>query len=252
MKTVISVASLLACVFSLDAQITTSLNALPDGSTELRMRNDSAVSLTAFAVAMNYVSPLRASNEPLMLYVDPVIDAFPAIGISADRTGMKSLPPNQEFTVLADHMVAMNPRAGKPVFGQPIVAGIFADGTTTGDEGLLTRLMLRRRSTLLAVETALEKLSDAGRQNITRGELIDQFKKLADSVNRWYLPPEQQIGLRVYQPIIGRLVNLPVRRDGSPDPLATFLAQETRVLRQRRVALSESEPSLAYAAPVGR
>jgi hypothetical protein len=127
-------------------------------------------------------------------------------------------------------------------------AGILADGTTTGDPALLAGLMLRRSNMLLAVETALEKLSDVGRQGTLRRQLLEQFKSMADSVSsRWYLPPEQQIGLRVYQSIIGELVNLPEIRDGSPDPLAAFIARETATLRQRRVALSESQPSLADA-----
>jgi len=66
-----------------------------------------------------------------------------------------------------------------------------------------------------------------------------------------HLPLEQQIGLRVYEPILGdaaliggKLVNMPKGPDGSPAPLATFLAEETALLRQRRVTLSESQPSL--------
>ena len=51
MKTVISVASVLACAFSLDAQINTRLNHLPDGLDEVRIRNNSASSLVAFVVA---------------------------------------------------------------------------------------------------------------------------------------------------------------------------------------------------------
>ena len=51
MKTVISVASVLACALSLAAQITTTLNHLPDGSDEVTIRNDSAMSLVASVVA---------------------------------------------------------------------------------------------------------------------------------------------------------------------------------------------------------
>ena len=136
---------------------------------------------------------------------------------------------------------------------EPIVtAGIFADGAATGDAALLTRLMFRRSNMLLAVETALERLSEAGRQSVPRYQVIVQFRKMTDSLHHWYLPPEQQIGLRVYQPILGKLMNMPGRQDGSPDPLATFITEETAMLRRQRLTLSESQPSLADAALIGR
>ena len=56
MKTVISVVSVLACAFSSDAQITATLNRLTDGSTEITIHNNSAVSLTAFAIRVTHVT----------------------------------------------------------------------------------------------------------------------------------------------------------------------------------------------------
>ena len=47
MEIVIAAACVLACAFSLDAQITTTLNHLPDGSEEVKIRNNSATSLVA-------------------------------------------------------------------------------------------------------------------------------------------------------------------------------------------------------------
>lgn len=53
MKAAASTASMLVCVFSLDAQIATTLNHLPNGSDEVSIRNNSATSLVAFVVAGN-------------------------------------------------------------------------------------------------------------------------------------------------------------------------------------------------------
>src|SRR5205814_7480746 len=109
----------------------------------------------------------------------------------------------------------------------PITAGVFADGTTTGDAALLARLLLRRCNMLQAVELARAVLSEAGKHNMPRGQLIEQFRQLADSVDHWYLPPEQQVGRTLYQSIIGKLVNIPNLQCGSPCPSSTFEELET-------------------------
>jgi hypothetical protein len=143
------------------------------------------------------------------------------------------------------------PRAA--VFEEPVAAaGIFADGSAAGDTALLTRLISRRCSLLQAVESALDTLLEAGRRNVPRDQLIRQFQKMADSVRRWYLPQEQQAGLRVYQQIIGKLMNLPEVQLGSPFPPNAFVAQETAALNRLRVTLLESQPSLTEAAIISR
>jgi hypothetical protein len=241
MKTAISVASVLACAFSLDAQITATLNRSPDRLPEIRIRNNSDVSLAAFAIRMNPVVRSGANHAPLIVFVDSAFD-----------TTATAVPPNQERTV----PVTVRLRPGQPaedLFEEPIVtAGILADGTTTGDAALLTRLIVRRSNMLQAVDTALETLLDAGRHNVPRGRMIEQFKKLADSVSHWYLPPEQQVGRDLYQSIVGKLMDLPEEPLGSPFPPSGFVAEETAVLNRQRVTLLESQPSLADAAFIGR
>jgi hypothetical protein len=242
MKTVISLASVLAFAFSLDAQITATLNHLPNRMPEIRIRNNSAIGLTAFAIRMNPVVRSAENNVAFVDFFDTAID-----------TRATPLPPKEERTVPVP--VRFRP-GGQPIeglFEEPIVtAGILANGTTTGDAGLLTRLIVRRGNQLAAVEMALEMVSDAGRRNVPRDRLIEQFKKMVGSVSHWYLPPEQQVGSSVYQSIVGKLINLPEEPVGSPFPPSTFVAEETAILNRQRVTLLESQPSLADAAFIGR
>jgi hypothetical protein len=227
----------------LDAQITATLNRLSDGQDEVRIRNNSIASLLAFVVTANRV-PQRTNpiNGPFVVYSDPLVDP--------DNT---PLPGSEERVVMSGYFTSQDRvTLGKSYFGgleEPIVtAGIFADGTTTGDAVLLTRLLLRRSNMLLAVETTLEALSDAGRHNIPRDQLIAQFKKMADSVRHWYLPTEQQLGAGLYQSIVGKLMNLPEEPLGTPFPPPSFVVSESTILNRQRVSLLESRPSLADAA----
>jgi hypothetical protein len=239
MNTVISVASALTFAFSLHAQITTTFKRLPKGLVEVSIRNNSAVSLAAFAVTVSQ-APRSAlsSNPPIVFYSDPLIDPEDRPLLAGEDRGVLTS---------GDRMgMVRGAFRGLVVFEEPVAAaGILADGTTTGDAALLARLMLRRSNMLLAVETTLEALSDAGRHNVPRDQLIEHFKKMADSVRHWYLPAEQQIGVGLYQSMVGKLVNLPDEPLGSPFPPTTFLARETALLNRMRVPLLESQPSLA-------
>lgn len=257
MRIAISVACVLAYAFSLAAQITTTLNRLPDGLDEVRIRNNSATSLVAFVVSVKQVprsagSPLDlgASNVPFVVYSDPLIEL-----------GARPLPAGEERLATVSGAAPgvdppsrrLLPPSGRRLLENSILAaGIFADGTTTGDAALLTRLMSRRSSMLQAVEMALDILSDVGRRNVPRDQLIEQFKRMAGSVSHWYLPPEQQVARGLYQSIIAKLIDLPEEPIGSPFPPTTFVAGETALLNRQRGALLEAQPSLADAALIGR
>jgi hypothetical protein len=231
MKTLISMV-VVASFFSLQAQITATLKPLPDGSNEVRIRNDTAVPLAAFAISVKLADGVDA---PLVICAD-----------SAADSGARPVLPNEDRSAQAGSHFQF--RAGNRIpvlFAEPIfAAGIFTDGTTAGDPVLLSRLMLRRSNMLLAVETTLETLSDAGRHNIPRGQLIEQFRKMAEFLNHWYIPREEQIGRTLYLSMIEKLQHVPEGPPGSAFPPTSFVEQETATLRQRRSALMESRPGL--------
>jgi hypothetical protein len=237
MKTVISV-TLLAFAFSLNGQITVTVKPVPDGS-QIRIRNDAAASLAAYAISVKLAND--ASDAPLVIYVDSAIET------------VRPVLPNEERVVAERRMLLREGSNPSAIFEPPIVtAGIFADGATTGDTALLRRLILGRCNMLQAVELALEMLSNAGRHNVPRHQLIDQFRNMADSVDHWYLPQEQRVGRGLYQAMIEKVMNLPEGPLGSPFPPTAFVEEETAKLNRRRVALLDSHPSLADGAVIGR
>jgi len=237
MKPVFIAASLLACVLGAEGQITTTLNRLPDGLTEIKIRNDAAVDLLAFAVTANARGSSRhavaAYYEPPMTPVKP----------GEERTVKFSVPCGSGPLQVTSIPLAANFSKFACEFEQPISAGIFADGSTSGQALLLTRMMLRRSSTLLALETTLDILSDAGRRNAGRDQLVERFQKMADSLNRWYLLPEQEAGREIYRSLAGKLKNLPEEPPGSAFPPRSFVERETAALREQRQVLIEALPS---------
>jgi len=250
MKILLKLALLLAFSFSLSAQITAVLKKFPTRSPEIAIRNDSTVDLTAFAVSMMPVKQGAEDSAPFLVYVDSTVDSD-RLAVGYQQQTEMPLPPNHQYGVAVPDRLQDGQRMA--LFEPPIVtAAIFADGTTAGDPALLARLMSRRCNMLQAVELALEMLSDAGRHNVPRGQLIGQFKMMADSVRHWYLPGEQQVGRRLYEGIVEKLTNLPALQLGSPFPPTHFVEQEATVLNRQRTLLLESQPGLPYTATVRR
>jgi hypothetical protein len=259
MRILISIASVLVCVCSLDAQIAVRVSRLPafppytaaevDGSETVTIQNNAKKTLLAFVLSAKHETPNTAPdrdslNGPLVIFSDPLIDTkATALQTGEDRvlTMLGVLPPGsfRNGTRLLENSM--------------LTAGIFEDGTTIGDPILLGRLLVRRSNRLQAVETVVALLSNAGGHNISRRQLVEEFQTLADSLNHWYLPPEQQVGRDLYQSIVGKLLNLPEPQFGAPFPPTEFVSQQLSSLNQQRVRLLASEPSLKEAAAlIGR
>jgi hypothetical protein len=217
------------CVFSLNAQITTTLTRAKDGVDEVGIQNHSQAALIAYVVSAK-PSPdsVEISRAPVVTYSDPLVDpAAKPLLVGEERIAIR---------------IGILDRSGKPraphFLVDPSAAGIFADGTTTGDAALLTRMILRRSNMLLAVENSLEALSNAGRHSVPKAQLVEQFKRMADLLDHGYLPSEQRIGRRLYQSIIEKLNGLQEGPLGTPFPPTTFVEAESAPLRRQRVRCS--------------
>jgi hypothetical protein len=247
MRPLLSFVLLAACAAAASAQVAATVGLAPDGSTEITLRNDGPVELTAYAIRVTYHTQQPEFDGPIVVYVDPVLDTRPVPRPPTSRTESGPIAPGGEFTFLAGNMVAYNLGRGRPVFDQPIVAGIFADGSTTGDTGLLTLLMLRRSNMLAAVETSLEILTAAAQRGTPPAEVAQQLDTIAATLRHWYLPKEQTVGLELYESIIARVMALPEERADEPSPLSTLVAEERPALLQRRALLLGARPGLAAA-----
>jgi hypothetical protein len=228
--------ALAACTASLHAQITVTLNRPAAQPPEVEIRNDSTLALSAFAISMP-ARPEEAEGGPFVAFFDAAVDSAP-MPLATGRKYSVPLPSRYR-----------KGQAPQPFHTPPVTsAAIFADGTTTGDSTLLARLILRRCNMLQAVELALDTLSSAGRHNVPRAQLVGQFQQLADSLNHWYLPPEQQAGRSVYQSIVSHLMSLPDLPFGAAFPPTSFVEQEMAALNRRRTTLTESRPGLSVTA----
>ena len=234
MKVLVVAVMAIACAPCLESQILVTPGHSEAGVAEVRIRNGGPVGVVAFALAMN---PRQSSAD-----VSPFVAFFDSL---FDET--EPLKPDGERTIPV--LLRLRPKTRiAEVFDLPIItAAILADGSTAGDVVLLSRLMLRRCNRLLAVETAMDILSEAGRRNNHRDELVGHFRKMADLMWRWYVPPEQQIGRELYLLIRDKLEQLPDQPVGAPFPPSTFVEEQVKVLNRERVVLSASQPPLATA-----
>jgi hypothetical protein len=228
----------LACAMPLNAQVSAVLNRAGGRPPEVEIRNDSALNLTAFAIRMAPIDQGAESPAPFVFFLDATVD----------REGLMPLTPKGTYGVAVPARIRLG-QMPESLYGTPVVtAAIFADGTTTGDPLWVARLVLRRCNMLQAVELARDMLSAAGRHNVPRAQLVGQFQQMADSMNHWYLPPEQQVGRSVYQSIVAKLMGLPDMAFGAAFPPTAFVEQELAALSRQRTVLTESPPALGMGA----
>jgi len=230
-------AVVLASAFLLNAEVNARLAAMPDGTSQIQIVNDTDSEVAAFAIGAIETNKVMEGGR-LVVYRDSTIDPAAAV-----------IVPHQARSIYESQKKVMTRERKETriaVFQLPIaVAAIFTDGRTTGDPVLLYQLMLRRRNMLQAVEISLEILSGAGRRNVPREQLVGQFKKMEQSVDRWYLGAEQQVGRRLYLNMISKLLALPEGQLGAAFPPDVFVVEETRALSRQRAMLLEAQPALA-------
>lgn len=242
MKTALLVA-LSACALALNAQVSAKLTNSRAGHA-IEIRNDGSLPLNAIALRLEWKlrgnrpqEMLDMAKVPAKIYLDSLIDP-----------SMTPLPPHGARVLERGDLTLRT-------FSDPSVvaiaepeetAGIFVDGSTTGDQSLLTLLLMRRSNILLAADTAIDILSDAAKHNVPPSWLTGQFRRL--SLGHFYLLPEQEAGRAVYESVLEKLVNLPAAPLGAAFPPTVFVEAETAELRQLRASLVDSRPNLEQAA----
>jgi len=234
MNAAILLVSLVFGASLVDAQISARLNQVGNRSPEVEVQNDAPMAMTAFAIRMAAApAPGDAHREPFVMFADAVVDQAPMPLLSNQTYGVP---------VPSRYKKGQHPEA---LVAPPIAtAAVFSDGSTAGDASLLDRLILRRCNMLQAVELARDMLTAAGRHNVPRAQLTAEFQRMADSLNHWYLPAEQQVGRGVYQAIVGKLMGLPDQAFGAAFPPTAFVEQEVAALDRQRTTLLEARPGL--------
>jgi hypothetical protein len=224
----------LVLVLAVHGQISTVAKRLPSGASTIEVRSEGAVALSAVVIRYQ----LAGQEGAFYQYFDELTDAA---------------PPKTEFVVELPYTLPRDGKGRIPALAGSIAnAAILPDGTASGEPELIRRLILRRANLLQAVEASLDMIAAAGRHNTSRSRMIADFKRMADSVHRWYLPEEQQTGFRVYQSIVGKLTNMVDGPVGTAFPPNEFVEQETAALNRQRTVLMASQPSLADVAQNGR
>jgi hypothetical protein len=229
-KTITLVGSLLSCVFSLEGQVTARVSKLPNGSNRITIRNDGAIPLVAYAVAAN----VRGRDHlPVIVYSDLTVAPLLQDHEISETLSIWCGDSGQLLATNARDLCELdNPRIG----------GVLANGLTIGDPLLVTRMLYRRHSTLLALDTTLNTLSEATRLDVSIDQIIREFTRMADSLRHQYLFPEQESAREIYQDIAGKLINLAKIPSGSP--FSAFVAEQSGILKQERSALYKSQPIL--------
>jgi hypothetical protein len=227
-KTVTLVGSLLSCVFSLEGQVTARVSQLPHGSNRITIRNDGTIPLVAYAIAANVRGRGRL---PVIVYSDLTVapllqdhETSETLSIACGDSGQLLATNARDFCELD------NLRIG----------GVLANGLRIGDPLLVTRMLYRRHSTLLALDTTLKTLSEATRLDISIDQVIREFTRMADSLKYRYLFPEQESAREIYQDIAERLINLAKIPSGSP--FSAFVTEQSWILKQERSAVYKSQP----------
>jgi hypothetical protein len=241
MKIALLVASL-AFAAPLNGQIASAVAASREGSA-IRVRNDGALALSAIALRAQWKlrgnwpqAALDMAKVPAKIYLDSLIDPSAA-----------TLAPHEERILDRGNLSLRMLSDPRVTIAEPFeTAGIFADGSTTGDQSLLALLLLRRSNMLLAADTAIDILSEAAKHNVPPSWLTGQFRRL--SLSHFYLLPEQEAGRSVYESILAKLINLPDAPLGTAFPPTEFAENEIAGLRQLRAALVDSRPNLEQVA----
>lgn len=218
-----------------DTRIATTTELLPDGHVRFVVTNRSAQPITALYVRAEGTS--LASGTPQIVshrFFDSVINVF---------NGRDLAPQYDKVFILA----GPSPGPSKVRTDPTLVAALFSDGSSWGDQAYVQRLIDRRKFMLQYVSSALKTLQDAAAAGETREQLTQRFQTLRGAASSTVRGrDERPFALGVYDEVLDNLAMDTSSAGGLP--LSQRLAALMNQLLRRQRKLLMSKPLIAPSA----
>ena len=233
MKTLVVVLSLTVCCTLLaNAQLTpsvvTATNELADGRVALTVRNISQMPIRACLVTDEHVNERGQIIAKGFHYYDSVTDP---------RTANPILPGQEKSFTYGG-------RGGTPPVVK-VVAAIYEDGTSYGDQDGVKLILERRKYILQVIEEALSILEAASRQHAEREQLIERFKVFGEEHTKTAPDYEHVLYAKgISDTVLGNLTRGQRGVDVAAIPIEQIMSHVIAQLRQSCSDINNAKPSV--------
>jgi hypothetical protein len=218
-----------------DTKIAATTELLPDGHVRFVVTNRSTQPITALYVRAEGTS--LASGTPQIVshrFFDSVINVV----------NERDLTPQHDKVFI---LAGPSPGPSRLRTNAVLVAALFSDGSSWGNQDYVQRLIDRRRFMLQYVSSALKTLQDAASGGETREQLTHRFQTLRDAASSAVRgKDERPFALGVYDEVLDNLGMDTSSAGGLTLTQRVAAVMNQLLMRQRK--LLTSKPPLAQSA----